>query len=79
MNISELPPELQELAHKRQIEQGNDGTFDGSLLKEACNSNFTWDQTFEGQNFWQEIYNGSIELAKIKFPHLYPNQTYDIY
>lgn len=58
MEIRKLSPELQELCHKRQIEQGNDGTFNGSLSNGANADNFTWTDTPEGHCFWDDLHNG---------------------
>ncbi len=60
MLIKDLPIKLQQLVHKRQMEQGNDGKFDGLLQKEALNKNFTWKNTQEGHNYWKNIDNGII-------------------
>lgn len=77
-DIKNLPPELQELCHIRQKEQGNDGTFDGPLDRGKERDNFIWERTKEGQKFWNDIWNGRLE--EIKLHPLYPQkQNYDIY
>lgn len=58
MDISELAPELQELAHQRQRDQGNDGLFDGSLDNDEYTNNFAWVNTPEGVDFWERINDG---------------------
>jgi len=79
MEISTLPPELQELCHLRQKEQGNKGDFKGELVKDKDNQNFRWNSTPEGQDFWDALYKKGVEYVKREFPHLYPNSTYEIY
>lgn len=75
MKIKDLSPELQELVHKRQREQGNDGTFDGSLSKDKNEDNFNWLETIEGNNFWSDVDEGK-SMIHSKF---YPKGHYEIY
>lgn len=75
MNIRDLSPELQELVHKRQREQGNDGTFNGSLDVSKYDQNFNWSQTLEGVEFWNSINDG---YSMMDSKH-YPKVNYEIY
>ena len=58
VKIRDLSPELQELCHKRQIEQGNDGTFKDILDTDIESGNFMWEITPEGYNFWEDLNDG---------------------
>ncbi len=78
MQIRELAPELQELVHRRQIEQGNDGTFDGSLSNNKDDGNFNWYQTPEGDDFWQELYDGEDVTHYMCYPEKI-NNVFPIY
>jgi len=60
IEIRHLPPEIQELAHQRQREQGNDGTFDGDISDGKRQKNFDWHETSEEQ-FWNDLYSYGIE------------------
>lgn len=75
MIIKDLPPELQELVHKRQIEQGNDGTFIGNIGNGKTAGNFNWDVSPEGQDFWDYIYHGE----DVSNHPMYPKKEYEIY
>lgn len=76
MNIKDLAPELQELCHKRQIEQGNDGTFDGELFRDRRDCNFNWHDTEEGDEFWERLNNGDGMRNHPKYPK---TGTYELY
>lgn len=75
MNISELSPELQELCHIRQKEQGNDGTFDEDIGCGKNEGNFNWDETPEGDGFWSRVHDGEDMTEDV----LYPKFTYQIF
>lgn len=77
MKIKDLPLELQELAHRRQREQGNDGTFNGDVLDGAGARNFDWDKTPE-KELWEDIWNEE-NVDVIRAHPLFPKQTYQIY
>ena len=68
MLISDLPIELQELVHKRQIEQGNDGAFDGDLTDGEHKGNFRWRETPEGASFWDLVDDGEDMLDDEFYP-----------
>lgn len=68
MLISKLSKELQELVHKRQIEQGNDGTFEGELIRGNDNKNFIWGNTFEGGDFWDKVNDGFDMTSHPMYP-----------
>lgn len=53
--IKDLPPHIQELIHKRQREQGNDGTFDGNIGEFRENGNFNWYITPEYDSLWWSL------------------------
>lgn len=76
MLISELPPELQQLCHQRQREQGNDGTFTGDVLEGRGTGNFNWDETPE-EDFWEVLWGDGLEYAKLH--KNYPKHIYEIY
>lgn len=65
--IKNLAPELQELAHQRQREQGNDGTFDGRLSASQNHGNFLWEKTPE-RELWIDIDLGKDVTNHPKYP-----------
>jgi hypothetical protein len=75
MHISELAPELQELVHQRQIDQGNDGTYEGCVGDGKSCDNFNWDETPEGDEFWQLIYDGE----DVTHFSCYPNKINNLF
>ncbi len=75
--IKNFPPELQEFAHRRQKEQGNDGTFNGRVDMGKDGGNFIWKNTPEG-SFWMQVYSNGPESVK-DHPSYPKIQTYDIY
>lgn len=68
MLIKDLPIELQKLVHQRQIEQGNDGLFDGDLSKDDEGDNFEWNRTLEGYSFWENVYDGKDMRSHPAYP-----------
>ena len=78
MDISELAPELQELVHQRQREQDNDGTFNGYLGDNKSCGNFNWDETPEGQEFWELINDGEDVTHFLCYPNKI-NNLFPIY
>ena len=79
MQIKYLAPELQELVHLRQREQGNDGLFDGELELGPDDGNFQWDQTPEDYHFWQMVNDEDSDvLDSIHYPKPI-NNTFPIY
>lgn len=76
MNIKDLAPELQELCHIRQKEQGNTGTFTGRLDDGPNSENFLWEATPEGMDFWSNINEGKNMTDHPKYPK---TQTYQIF
>lgn len=79
MKIKDLAPELQKLVHKRQIEQYNDGLFDGNLGNGESQNNFSWSSTEEGQSFWNDINNRKDMRSHPKYPKLEVINNYLIY
>lgn len=75
MQIQDLPPELQELVHLRQKEQGNNGFFKGALNNASTDNNFEWRRTPEGHEFWSDINQGRID----KEHPFYPKTNYELY
>lgn len=71
MDITELSPELQELVRENQILQGNDGTFKGSVSNSKKYGNFNWDETPQGEKFWNDIDQGRDIVAResVHYPH----------
>lgn len=60
MKISELPPDLRELAERRRLEQrGRDCDTD------KLSSAFVWQLTPEGEEFWQRVNMGENPLVEI--------------
>lgn len=74
--IKDLPIELQQLAHKRQMEQGNTGLFNGDLQASSKIDNFNWSNTPEGSDFWYAIHNGKNMKKHPKYPK---TETYELY
>lgn len=66
--IRDLPEELQELCHQRQLQQGNDGTFTGNVSESVGSRNFSWDQTPEGYEFWKRVSHGDDLTNDPKYP-----------
>lgn len=58
-----MPPEFQELVHRRQREQGNSGTYEGSCQMDDTNSNFKWDRTPEGYEFWSNLFHSDKDMT----------------
>jgi hypothetical protein len=60
LRIKEIPFDLQLLAFKNQSKQGN--LKDDSLLVSNGKSqgNFNWSESFEGEEFWQNISKGEF-------------------
>lgn len=77
MLISELSPFLKGLCHKRQIEQGNDGTFEGPLTNGKNSYNFNWDETPEDYKFWSDLDENDEFYVRQKYPHIF--QIFEIY
>lgn len=70
MLIKDLPIELQKLVHQRQIEQGNDGLFDGDLIVNRNCNNFEWHSTPEKYSFWEDVYYGKDMRSHPAYPKL---------
>lgn len=68
MDIIDLPPELQELAHQRQRDQGNSGTFTGALSRGKAKNNFDWANTPEGDDFWRNIFYNEDVSKHLMYP-----------
>ena len=58
--IKDFPLEIQQLVHQRQMEQGNDGTFDGDMSISRSDGNFDWNKTPE-EDFWTNLHSDGIE------------------
>ena len=68
MLIKDLPIEIQEIVFKRQIEQGNPRNDELDLGNGRSNGNFNWDDTIEGDEFWENIYDGDFSEFYEKYP-----------
>jgi hypothetical protein len=74
MQITDLAPELQELVHQRQKEQGNDGSYEGSLYTSRSDGNFDWEDTPEGYYFWNHVDDGKDMTNHECYPKTINNQ-----
>lgn len=74
MLIKDLPKEIRDLVSKRRKEQGDNRNIEdcGSESVAKCNKytrlGFVWDETIEGQGFWQKIQNGNFTEFYEKYP-----------
>jgi hypothetical protein len=75
MEIKDLPIELRKLVKKRQMEQGNNGTFEGFLYNDEVQGNFNWDVTPEGNDFWETLNSCGVNNCKRDYPDLYPKSN----
>lgn len=67
MNIRDLPGHIKLLIHQRQIEQGNDGTFDGNIGEFKENGNFNWYETPEYSLLWWTLSAGEPINENIQY------------
>lgn len=74
--IKEMPEELQALVHQRQKEQGNDGTWEGTCQNDERNENFSWKESPEGQDFWNDLFHTKKDMTQHP---LYPKPLVPIY
>lgn len=59
MKLKDLPQPIRELAEQRIREQGRD---DYEPEESTLVASFTWFETEEGKDFWEEIYNGNFDV-----------------
>lgn len=74
MKIRDLPKEIEELALKRQEEQGNRPNGEVMLSEYRGSGGFTWYDTPEGTYFWGQINAGNFDVFYEKYPS-YDNPT----
>lgn len=62
MKLKDLPQPIRELAEKRIREQGNEPRLNSYLSDDKSEGGFNWHDTFEGEDFWNEIDNGNFDV-----------------
>lgn len=62
MKLKDLPQPIRELAEKRIREQGNEPNEEIALDDFKSDGNFNWNETEEGDDFWNAIDHGYFDV-----------------
>lgn len=68
MKLKDLPQPIRELAEKRIREQGNEPDGEKDLGAVIFNGGFDWDETIEGEDFWNEVAEGNFTPFYERYP-----------
>lgn len=72
MRYKDLSPELCAMAVANQVAQGNPADDTRAVCNTKLNKGFDWTDSFEGNSFWSDIFNG-------KTPEMPKEYIYEIY